>query len=256
MSTPGPKVRPPDWLAGSIQKGLRKVGFHVQRWPPQFTLEGHLVEIIRMLDINCVLDVGANRGAYARLMRDIGYIGRIVSFEPYSESYRELDRTMRLDRDWTGHQIALGDEEGTAELQISRRSDFNSLHDPTEYGAASRYRDHLNFVGTEQVPMRRLDTLLDAVTAGIDEPRIFLKVDTQGHDLHVVRGLGQMLTRILALQVEIAGRQLYRGVPSFSEALGEYERLGYLPCGFVPVTTERDGIIVIEWDCFLVANHR
>ena len=232
------------------------MGLHLSRWPPQFTLERHLVDILQLLDINCVLDVGANRGAYARVLRQIGYAGRIVSFEPASGNYDELCRAMGADPLWRGHQIALGDQDGTAELQISRLSEFNSLHEPSEYGTASRYREHLDFVATEQVAIRRLDGVLEDVIAGIERPRIFMKVDTQGHDLRVVRGAGKALDRIPALQVEIAGRQLYRDVPSFSEALGEYERLGYLPRGFVPVTTERDGIVVIEWDCFLVATRR
>lgn len=249
---PGPRLRPPGWLAASVQHGLRRAGFHLQRWPPQLTLERHLVDILELLNVNCVLDVGANRGAYSRLLREVGYTGRIVSFEPASESYRELCQAMRGDPDWTGLQIALGDEEGTAELQLSRLSEFNSLHDASEYGVTSRYREHLDFIGTERVTIRRLDRMLDEVTAGIDNPRMFMKVDTQGHDLRVVRGAGPMLARMLGLQVEIAARQLYRGVPSFSETLAEYERLGYLPRGFVPVTTERDGVVVIEWDCFLV----
>ncbi len=224
----------------------------MQRWPPQFTLERHLVEVLKLLDINCVLDVGANLGAYARMLREVGYRGRIVSFEPCSDTFRELSRAMQSDPDWSGHQMALGDQEGTGELHLSRSSDFNSLHAASDYGAQSRYNDQLNFRGTERVPIRRLDTMLDAVTAGIDKPRIFMKVDTQGHDLHVVRGVGQMLDRILALQVEVAARRIYEDVPSFGDTMAAYERFGYLPRGFVPVTTERDGVVVIEWDCVLV----
>ena len=40
-----------------------------------------LRKLLAKLDINCVIDVGANRGQYGLVLRQLGYKGLIVSFE-------------------------------------------------------------------------------------------------------------------------------------------------------------------------------
>jgi len=48
-----------------IQKATRVVGLHVGRYPPVDSLAYHLKTVLRELDINCVLDVGAHEGEFA-----------------------------------------------------------------------------------------------------------------------------------------------------------------------------------------------
>ena len=52
----------------------------------------HLKSLLKILDINCVLDVGANRGQFAHELRAIGYGGDIISFEPVNREFEVLDR--------------------------------------------------------------------------------------------------------------------------------------------------------------------
>jgi FkbM family methyltransferase len=70
------------------------------------------------LEIDCVLDVGANRGQFARHLRAIGYRGRIVSFEPNPDEFAILQRSFASDPAWSGYPIALGKGNGTLQLKI------------------------------------------------------------------------------------------------------------------------------------------
>ena len=42
------------------------------------------------LRVDCVLDVGANVGQFGDMLRTIGYMGTIVSFEPVDATFRTL----------------------------------------------------------------------------------------------------------------------------------------------------------------------
>ncbi len=67
---------------------------------------------------NVVIDVGANRGQYARALRRTGYKGWIVSFEPVLLDYEALVEAAARDPRWTVHQLALGDCDGTIEMNV------------------------------------------------------------------------------------------------------------------------------------------
>src|ERR1700686_1867632 len=67
-----------------------------------------LRRLLTQLDVDCVLDVGANRGQFAQELRGIGYNGQIISFEPIASEFSVLRRKFANDSKWRGYQIALG----------------------------------------------------------------------------------------------------------------------------------------------------
>src|SRR5215470_941975 len=77
--------------------------------------------------INVVLDVGANTGQFALFLRSLGYRGRIVSFEPLTEAFAALQRNGAGDTNWSLHNLALGDVETTATINISANSQASSF---------------------------------------------------------------------------------------------------------------------------------
>ena len=66
-----------------VRKLLRNSGFQ-RRLTPDF------LDVMNELDINLVLDVGANDGGYGREIRDRGYKGLIISFEPNPRAFKRL----------------------------------------------------------------------------------------------------------------------------------------------------------------------
>jgi len=230
-----------------IQRAARVVGLHVGRYPPVDSLAYHLRTLLRELEIDCVLDVGAHEGEFAGFLRDLGYAGEIVSFEPVSASFATLSKTMAADRQWGGHNLALGAEDGELEMNIYQGSVFNSFLKPAEHGT-QRFRDDTHIVRVEKVQIRRLESILDGILTARPAARVFLKMDTQGYDLQVVRGAGKRVNAIRALQSEMAARPTYQGMPTLPESLSELDGLGFEVTGIFPVARELDHLRVIEFD--------
>ena len=100
--------------------------------------------------------------------------------------------------------------------------------------------------------MRRLEDLLDEVLHGLPDPRPFLKMDTQGYDVEVFRGLGKRAREFVGLQSEVALMRLYEGMPRMAEALAVYEEAGFEVSGMYPVNREENSGRVLEFDCLMV----
>lgn len=175
-----------------------------------------LKALLAALEIDCVLDVGANRGQFAESLRGIGYEGRIVSFEPVPRAFAELVKAMAGDPLWSGHEFALGSEPGTAQIHVPDETSGSSFHDLVE---------DLHFE-TQEVAVARLDAVFPTLGLGA-APRVFLKMDTQGFDLEVFKGASGCLDAVLALQSELSVVPLYVGMPNYLEALGVYEDAGF-----------------------------
>src|SRR5438128_6981528 len=79
----------------------------------------HLRELLARLEIDCVLDVGANVGQYHDFLRDkVLYEGLIVSFEPIGRHVELLKSRARAERDWHIEGYALGPREGTLPINV------------------------------------------------------------------------------------------------------------------------------------------
>jgi FkbM family methyltransferase len=207
------------------------------------------------LRINCVLDVGANVGQYVTLLRESEYRGHVVSFEPGSDAFKRLMTKCKNDSMWSGHRLALGREQGEVSLNCFSKSVFNSFLSPSEFGL-SRFARELQPGGTEVVDVRRLDDVFERVTRHIAEPRVFMKVDTQGSDMDVLAGAGARMREILGLQMEVPFHAVYEGLPSFMDVLAAIDAAGFDLAGVFPVTRDTDRMRIIEADCLFVTRLR
>ncbi len=213
-------------------------------------LQEHLRDVMRRYRVDCVLDVGANRGQYARALRAAGYRGRIISFEPVPEVFAQLVEAAQGDDAWDVHQLALGRETGELEMNVVPGT-LSSALPPSSFGA-SRYTA-LQDVRVQRVPVRRLDDLLpELFPAGGAAPRVLLKLDTQGFDLEAFAGLGDDVGPVVALQSEVALMTIYEQMPRLPEALAVYEAAGFEVSGLYPVTREKRTARVLEYDCVMI----
>jgi FkbM family methyltransferase len=234
-----------------LRRLLRRLDLDIVR--THTTYEGHLARLLKALNVNLAFDVGAHYGEFATLLRDVGYGGRIVSFEPAPDSFRRLSAAMSRDRRWQGQSIALGASAGVNELHITSASDQSSFLLPSSQSRAV-FGEATAIVRNQPVTVARLDDLIDSLLHDCEEfPRIFLKLDTQGYDWEVVKGGPLTINRyVVGMQTELAATALYEDQPRFPQSAQAFLDLGFEATGLYAVSRDpKDMITALEYDLVL-----
>jgi FkbM family methyltransferase len=211
----------------------------------------HLRRLLAHLDVDCVFDVGANVGQYATaLRRNIGFRGRIISFEPIPEAAAEVRSKAAHDPLWSVEEMALADVSETRPFHIMAANEFSSLSAPRRDDVS--LFDNLNQTArTIPVQVETLATEFKRLQAQYRFRRPFLKMDTQGFDLTVLKGAGNVLPQFVGFQSELSIRRIYEQAVDFREALTFYESLGFDLSALVPNNGGHFPAL-IEIDCIMV----
>lgn len=239
---------PGAWLLTYPKKARRHLWDLQKGWYRYLTPE-HVAWILRAYDVNCVIDVGANTGQYAKSLRRAGYRGRIASFEPLPHIAAKLETAAADDPEWLVYPYALGKEDTSIPMHVVHGT-MSSLLPPSDFGN-QRYK-RFEEERLEEVGVRRLDGLLDEILSGLPAPRPYLKLDTQGYDLEAFAGLGARVGEFVGMQSEVALVRIYEGMPRMPQAVETYESAGFEITGMFPVSREKSTGRVLEYDCVMV----
>lgn len=154
-------------------------------------------------EVSTVVDVGANVGQFAERVRDLGFGGRVISFEPGAEAFRLLQQHASRSGDWEVRKLALGQAPGVARLNIARNSVSSSLLQVENLHVRADPKSET--AATEQVQVSTLDIELNQAT----QDPLYLKLDVQGFELSVLRGGDATLGKTRVVQVEVSFDDLY-----------------------------------------------
>lgn len=204
--------------------------------------------IIRNLKTDVLIDVGANVGLYAHTVRNLGFGGQIISFEPLSDAFQDLKKNSSEDRAWDAYNFALGDENINATINISENSVSSSILDSND--KLNELCPAAHYSGTESIQIKRLDSIIDEVCP--PDTRLFVKIDTQGFESKVVKGCSGCLDRIVAFQLEIPLMELYKSELTFTDLIKFMDEVGYKLVKIEPgwndpktgLSAEIDGIFI------------
>jgi FkbM family methyltransferase len=208
-----------------------------------------LRRFFRETKIDCVFDVGANKGQYATLLRkEIGFRGQIISFEPNPNLASILIEKTKRSKFWSFESQALSDRSGALIFNVMNDSHFSSFETPLVH-EDSRIAEMNKVVAKVEVKTVRLDDIYEILKQRFNFQRPFLKMDTQGHDLQVIRGASQSLKDMIGIQSEMSFKSLYKDVPDYQTVIGQLEEKGFGlnalfkgSRGLFPELVEMDGI--------------
>jgi FkbM family methyltransferase len=233
-----------------IQRSFRRLGWEVQRTHNANTERQNLRAILRLTRANVVLDVGANAGQFGDLLLDIGFGGTLISFEALPDVHERLvQHAARKSASWlVAPCAALGSRRGEVAINIAGNSASSSVlpmrSTHTESAPESKY------VGRQIVALERLDEL--AAPFIQPEATLYIKVDTQGYEMEVLKGATGLWPHAAALQLELSLVPLYEQAPTFLEMIAFMESMGFELFGIVPEFRDKQSGRMLQVDGFFV----
>jgi FkbM family methyltransferase len=215
-----------------IRSAFRRVGIDVRKSVLEVSPELQLRAMLAEHDIDLVLDVGANTGQFAMELRQLGFAGRIVSFEPVTSAYKVLVANAAKDPLWEiAPRTAIGSSVGEISINVSGNSVSSSILPILETHTAAAPQS--TYVDRETAPIVTLDVAAESYLSG--DPRIFTKIDTQGYEAEVLKGGQGVLSRSVGIQLELSLVPLYQGQILIHDLWGLMRQAGFELWAMTPV---------------------
>jgi FkbM family methyltransferase len=195
--------------------------------PTPSTSAGHIEEYALMAHVlrsvmpgDLFLDVGSHIGLYAlAAAARVGDAGRVIAFEPTPMTVEKLVHNVELNdatRRIQIERIALSDADGSVEFLTTGSSMMNSIF------TGAPPDQHRPPVPERRITVRtgRLDSFFDATR------RTVAKIDTEGHEIAVLRGAPRLLNSDARIFVELHPWAWGGGVGDWSELQALCSRAG------------------------------
>ena len=136
-----------------------------------------------------ILDIGSNIGFYSIISLSKYKYGQAYAFEANPETYRVLEKNIRLNRlenKVTAYNIGLSSSDGTLNFYKDKfhtgGSKILSKDDIKRYDESQ----------TSKIPVKRLDDVFKENISDIS----FIKIDVEGHELEVLKGMDSILEKV------------------------------------------------------------
>lgn len=188
------------------------------------------------LDCRTVADVGANRGQFALVARNLFPEARIFSFEPLHRPAEVFRRIFGHDQKVLLNQAGISPVGGDVQMHLSRRDDSSSFLALGE-GQTNA------FPGTEEVGTERVAAgrLVEYINPSLMQHPALLKVDVQGYEKEVLDGSSDLLRQFDFVYVECSFIELYRNQSLVGEVVEYLAKRGLSLAGVYNVFCDRDG---------------
>lgn len=185
---------------------------------------------------NCktVLDIGADRGAFAQMARTMFPTADIHSFEPLPKSYATLVNTMKGDAQFFAHHVALGDRETEVEFNQNEFSPSSSI-----LPLAKAHLD--SFAEAREVTRVTVNqTTLDkwSLSKTLRHP-LMIKIDVQGYEARVIAGGREMFSKADVVISEVSFVTLFEGQVLFDSLVRTFSDLGLKCVGITNILYDR-----------------
>ena len=167
-----------------------------------------IVKFIGNKNIRIVLDIGAHKGEFLNHIKKIKSIRKVYSLEPQKKIFNELLKEID-NKKFFAYNVAISNNNGKQKMQIN---DFSMTSTLSKLNEKSKYYKIKNLIiGNKKKKFEFIKTeRLDFFTKKRKLKNIdLLKIDTEGHELNVVKSGFKTLKKTKYLLVEFRQNDLY-----------------------------------------------
>ncbi|MFA5128300.1 MAG: FkbM family methyltransferase [Patescibacteria group bacterium] len=153
----------------------------------------NLIQLANIKNVEVVVDIGANVGFFTKLCRGIFPQSKIYSFEPVPRTFECLKNNLRDDANTSIYNLAISDYNGRAKMNFNEDDSVTSC---------------ISADGDVDVEVKTLDSFVEDNNINrID----ILKIDTEEHELRVLKGASRALskTKYLFIEIQIENNKYY-----------------------------------------------
>lgn len=191
------------------------------------TGEKFLIKYLKKKKVKYCIDIGAHKGDYSKELLKQGF--NVIAFEPMEKSFKELEKLKKdYPKKFKCFKIALSD-------QLKNLS-INFTHSQSQLASFSKNLNQINFLKnkkfkTKLVKTTTLDNFVkkNKIIKKVD----FIKIDTEGYDLKVLKGSLNFLNKFkpLFIQIEMNYHYVFSGenLYQFVKILSNYKVYKILP---------------------------
>ena len=168
------------------------------------------------------VDIGAAGGMHKRWLK-LGSNIKSILFEPDEEEYKKLnfnksDNSVIIN-------AAVADNKKLVDFNICKKQEVSSIYKPN-LNLINKYDEAQRFEVERTVSMQA-DSLNSLLKVENINDVDFMKIDTQGSELDILKGATNYLDNIIGLEVEVEFVQLYHEQPLFFEVNTFIESNGF-----------------------------
>lgn len=192
--------------------------------------------ILERLNLEFIVDVGANRGQFALISRKIFPRANIHSFEPLEAPAQIFKNIFGSDPNVTLHVCAIGWEKTTATIHVTKDDDSSSMLPITK-------RQSSMFPGATEKETRQVTVLPLSQALGTTSipPASLLKIDVQGFELDVLQGCEDILNKFSYLYIECSFMELYAGQALAYQIISWLDQREFVLSGIHNIYYAKDG---------------
>jgi len=194
------------------------------------TGETYLINLLKKNKIKYCLDIGAHNGEYSKKLLNINVL-KVIAFEPMKVSFGKLRKLKKLyPNNFECFNFALSNQNGFKKIYFTNKN--------SQLASLIKNLKEINFLKKKKIYNQKVKTIpLDffvkqnkkLFTKKID----FVKIDTEGNDLNVIRGGFKFFRKHNPkfIQIEMNYHNLFSGdnLYQFKKVLNKYNIYRLLP---------------------------
>jgi len=164
--------------------------------------------------IKCFIDVGSHKGTYTDLFLKNFRVQKVFMFEPQKKIFKIIKKKYKKNRIIKIFNCAISNKNKNQKIYINKHDLTSSLTKLDENNSYLKKKGRLFMENNEQSLIRKTynvktiklsDVLINNQIAEIE----LLKIDTEGHELEVLLGLGKFIKKTHYVLIEFHRDKIY-----------------------------------------------